>query len=210
MKITIFGASGRIGGHLVSWAASAGHDVHALARHPGSLPRRDGLTVTGGDVLDPADVAEVISGADAVLSALGPRGLDGFRKTELLAPAAANIVAGMNKTGAHRLICVSAAGAFISADPDVAWLVRAILPRVFARAFADVRRMEQVVRDSDLDWTLVRPVRLVNSGPRGNYRVQADLPPKGARTVARADVADFIGAALTDGGYLRQSPALAY
>ena len=210
MKLVIFGATGRIGGHLVNWAVDAGHDVHALARHPEALRPRDGLTVTAGDVLDPATVAGVISGADAVLSALGPRGLDGFRKVELLAPAASNIIDGMHKTGAHRLISVSAAGAFVTEDPDMSWLVKQTLPRIFARTYADVRRMEQVVRASDLDWTLVRPSRLVNQPGKGEYRVRADYAPPGGGKIARADVAHFIAAALTANSYIHQSPALAY
>jgi putative NADH-flavin reductase len=161
-------------------------------------------------VLDRATVAAIISGADAVLSALGPRGLDGFRKIELLAPAASNIIAGMHKAGAHRLISVSAAGAFVTEDPDMSWLVKQILPRIFASTYADVHRMEQVVRASDLDWTLVRPTRLVNEPGKGEYRVRADYAPPGGGKIARADVAHFIAAALTANTCIRQSPALAY
>ena len=138
MKLTIFGATGRIGGHLLNWAVDAGHDVHVLARSPQALRPRDGLTVTGGDVLDPAAVAVVISGADAVLSAVGPKIRDNFHYTELLAPAAANIIDGMHKTGAHRLIAVSAAAAFIPEDPDKSWIAKQTQPRIFARTFADV------------------------------------------------------------------------
>ncbi len=47
MKLAIFGATGRIGGHLTSWAVDAGHDVHALARNPGALRQRDGLASPG-------------------------------------------------------------------------------------------------------------------------------------------------------------------
>jgi putative NADH-flavin reductase len=210
MKIVVFGATGRIGGHLVNWAIDAGHEVSALVRNAGAVRPRAGLTVSQGDVLDAGTVAAVVSGADAVLSALGPRGLDGFRKTELLAPAAANIVAGMDKTGAHRLLCVSAAGAFIAGDPGTPWLVRQILPRVLARTFADVQRMEQLVTGSDLDWTLVRATRLIDDPARGQYRVRAGYPPEGGGKIARADVAGFMGAALTEGSYIRQTPALAY
>lgn len=210
MRIAIFGATGGIGGHLLGWAIDAGHDVHALARQPEALRPRNGLAVTQGDVLDPVPVAAVISGADAVLSALGPRGREGFGKTELLGPAAANIIDGMHKTGAHRLIAVSAAGAYITEDRQAPWLVKLILPRIFARPFADVRRMEQVVRASDVDWTLVRPARLLNKPAKGEYRTRMDYPPNGARSIARADVAQFIAAALTSGSYLRESPALAY
>jgi uncharacterized protein YbjT (DUF2867 family) len=210
MKLVIFGATGRIGGHLLNWAVDAGHDVRVLARHPDALRPRAGLTVSQGDVLDAGAVAAVVSGADAVLSALGPRGLEGFGKAELLGPAASNIVAGMDKTGAHRLICVSAAGAYVAADRDMPWLARQLLPRVLARPFADVRRMEQVVRDSDLDWTLVRATRLINDPAKGDYRVRESYPPKGGGKIARADVANFMGAALTEGGYIHQAPALAY
>jgi len=210
MKLTLFDATGRIGGYLLSWAVDAGHDVHVLARSPQALQPRNGLTVTGGDVLDPAAVAAVISGADAVLSAVGPKIRDNLSKAELLGPAAANIIDGMHKTGVRRLIAVSAAAAFIPEDPDKSWIVKQTQPRIFARAFADVRRLERVVKDSDLDWTLVRPTRLVNDPGKGEYRVRADFPPPGGGKIARADVAHFIGAALTSASYIRECPALAY
>jgi putative NADH-flavin reductase len=210
MKLAIFGATGGIGGHLLNWAVDAGHDVRALARDPAGLRPRAGLTLTQGDVLDPVPVADVISGADAVLSALGPRGLDGFRKAELLAPAAANIIAGMYKTGAHRLLMVSAAGAFVTEDPDMPWFVKQTLPRILARPFADVRHMERIVRDSELDWTLVRPARLLNDPGRGEYRVRPDYPPQGGAKIARADVALFIHTALTTTTYIHESPAITY
>jgi len=207
MQIAILGGTGGIGGHLLGWALEAGHSVHALARHPEALPHRPGLTVTGGDALDADAVAEVTARADAVLSALGPRGA---RSPGLLAGAAANIIAAMHKTGARRLVCVSAAGAYITSDPQAGWLIKAILPRVLARQFADVQQMENVIRTSDLDWTLVRATRLVNRPGTGRYRVRPDYPPPGGRTIARADVAHFMAAALTENNWPRAAPALAY
>jgi uncharacterized protein YbjT (DUF2867 family) len=208
MQIAILGATGGIGGHLLAWALESGHSVHALGRHPGALPPRPGLTVTGGDALDAAAVAEVIAGAGAVLSALGPRGARA--PSGLLGGSAPNIVGAMRKTGAQRLICVSAAGAYITGDPNMGWLFRAILPRVFAKPFADTRQMENVIRESGLDWTLVRATRLVNRPGTGQYRVSPDYPPPGGRTIARADVAHFIAAALTENAWLHAAPALAY
>jgi putative NADH-flavin reductase len=166
-----------------------------------------GLTVVRGDALDETAVAEAIGGADAVISALGPRGA---KRPGLLAGAASNIVGAMRQTGARRLICVSAAGAFITGDPNMSWLVKQVLPRVFAKPFADVRRMEDVVRESGLDWTLVRATRLVNSPGTGQYRVSPDYPPPGGGKISRADVAHFIAAALTGNGWQRSAPALAY
>jgi putative NADH-flavin reductase len=207
MRLTILGATGRIGGHLLTWALDNGHDVRVLARDPGGLPARAGLTVTRGDALDSAAVAEVIDGADAVLSALGPRGA---KSPSLLTEAAANITGAMRKAGAGRLICVSAAGAFITADPDTNQLVKVILPRIFAKQFADTRGMEDVIRQTDLDWTLVRATRLVNSPLAGQYRVSPDYPPRGGGKISRADVSHFMALTLTEDAWIRSSPALAY
>ncbi len=207
MQIAILGATGGIGGHVLDWALQAGHPVHALARDPQALSPAAGLTVTRGDALDETAVAEVIDGADAVVSALGPRGA---KAPGLLAGAAGNAVAAMQKTGARRLVCVSAAGAYITGDPNMNWLIKTILPRVLARQFADVRAMEDVIRASDLDWTLVRATRLINRPGTGRYRVSPDYSPAGGSKIARADVAHFIAAVLTEDGWPRAAPALAY
>ena len=74
------------------------------------------------------------------------------------------------------------------------WLLKAILLRVLAKQFADTRRMENVIRESGLDWTLVRATRLVNRPGTGRYRVSPDFPPLHGRTIARADVAHFMAA----------------
>ena len=207
MRIAVLGATGGIGGHVLDWALDAGHTVHALARRPGALPPAAGLAVTAGDALDPLAVADVIAEADAVVSALGPRGA---RSPDLLAGAAANIVAGMEKSGARRLVCVSAAGAFIAGDPHMNRLVKIILPRVLSRQFADTRRMEDVVRQSGLDWTMVRATRLTDGPATGRYRVAPDYPPRGGWKISRADVARFIAGVVTEGGWVRSAPALAY
>jgi len=207
MRLALLGASGRIGDHVLNWALSAGHEVTALARDPQSLPTVAGLTVVAGQATDAAAVADVAAGADAVVSALGPRG---EKTPALLAAAAEATVAAMGKAGIKRLICVSAAGAFVEDDPDMSALVKFILPRVFAKLYADVREMERVVSASDLDWTLVRPTRLVNRPQTGRYRVRPDFAPTGGLSIARSDVAHFIGRALTDGTWIRARPALAY
>ena len=207
MRLALLGATGGIGGHVLSWAADARYPVNVLARDPAAVPGRPGVTVTQGDATDPDAVYEAVAGADAVLSALGPRGA---KSPDLLAAAARHLVQAMGKTGARRLIAVSAAGAFIQDDAQAGSLVKLILPRVFARPFADVRAMEQVIRASDLDWTLVRPTRLVNAPGRGSWRVRDQYPPPGLSKIARADVARFIIGALTGSTGHHQSPAICW
>jgi putative NADH-flavin reductase len=206
-RLAILGATGGIGGHLLSWAVDAGYPVHVLARRPEAVPGRPGVTITQGDATDPEAVADVVASADAVLSALGPRGA---KTPDLLASAASVVTQVMVKHGVQRLICVSAAGAFITEDPQANPVVKTILPRIFARSFADVREMERVVRASTLDWTLVRPTRLVDGPGRGEYRIRDRYPAPGLTKIARADVAQFMTGALTDAGYLRQAPAICW
>jgi putative NADH-flavin reductase len=207
MRLGLLGGSGRIGSHVLNWAVDAGHEVRALARDPRSLPTVPSVTVLVGEATDVAAVAEVAAGADAVVSALGPRGA---KTPSLLGTAADVMVAAMDKAGVGRLVCVSAAGAFIDGDPDMGALIKLVLPRLLAKQFADVRDMESIVTASDLDWTLVRPARLVNAPQTGRYRVRPDFAPVGGRTIARSDVAHFIAAALTDDTWVRARPALAY
>jgi putative NADH-flavin reductase len=207
MRLALLGGTGRIGGLLLTQALESGHDVAALVRNPDSLTAAAGLTAIRGDATDLSAVTAAVDGADAVLSALGPRGA---KTPELLGHAGRHLVTAMDKAGVRRLICVSAAGAFIDSDPDMNVLVKLILPRILAAQFADVQAMEQAIRASDLDWTLVRPTRLVNGQLTGHYRVAPDYAPAGGRKIARADVAHFIGTALDQCTWLRSAPALAY
>jgi putative NADH-flavin reductase len=207
MRVALLGGTGRIGGLLLAQALESGHEVTVLARNTDALTPAGGLTTISGDATDAQAVAATVDGADAVLSALGPRGA---KAPSLLESAARNTVLAMSKTGARRLICVSAAGAFIEGDPNMSAVVKFILPKVFATQFADVRAMEQVIRASDLDWTLVRPTRLVNSGVTQKYRTAPDYAPPGGRKISRADVAQFIGTVLEQDAWLKAAPALAY
>jgi putative NADH-flavin reductase len=207
MRLAVLGATGRIGSLLLARALEAGHEVSALARTPDALTAHPGLTVVRGDATDPAAVVTTIIGADAVLSALGPRGA---RTPALLQTSAVNTVTAMAADGPRRLIAVSAAGAFIQADPDMNALIKLILPRVLAQQFADVRAMEAVVRESNLDWTLVRATQLTSGPLTGRYRVRPDYSPAGGRKISRADVAHFLCAVLDEDSWLKSAPALAY
>jgi putative NADH-flavin reductase len=207
MRLALLGGTGRIGQYILSAALQSGHEVSALARRPDALAAASGLTVLRGDASDGTAVARLIEGTDAVLSALGPRGA---KTPALLATAARNIVDGMSRAGVSRLICVSAAGAFIQGDPDSGLLVKLILPRVLAGPFADVREMEGIVAASDLDWTMVRATRLASSPGTGHYRVRPDYPPAGGGKIARADVAHFMAACLAERSWVHGRPALAY
>jgi putative NADH-flavin reductase len=196
MKLTVFGASGGTGSQVVSQALGAGHHVMAVVRDPARLPvRHQNLTVLTADVMRPADIAEAVAGRDAIVSALGHSQRKGERKgasPTLLADSARSITAAMRNTGSRRLVIVSASGPFPDEGdgPVVRYVAKPVLVRtVFAVPWRDMAAMEEVVGDSGVDWTALRPPRLTDKPLTGRYRTREGMNLRGGLQVSRADVA---------------------
>lgn len=207
MNITIFGATGKTGTHLVEQALAAGHQVVALARTPSKLASASAqLTVLQGDIGNATQVAQAIHGADAVLSVLGPTSnAPDFQ----ISRGTANILAAMQTQGVRRLIVSTGAGV---RDPHDApkffdTAIVALLQVVSKNVYADMQRTAELVRASDLDWTIVRVPMLTNSAKTGTVRVGYVGKGIGAR-LTRADLAAFMLKQLQDNTYLRQAPAI--
>lgn len=211
MNILVFGASGGTGRQIVAHAVEAGHTVTAFVRDPATIANSGQVRVAQGDVRDAAAVAAAIAGEDAILSALGSRSL---AKNDLLDRASENILAGMHAHGVRRLIVLGAAGALH--DPgkySSLWSrigLRLLKATLLRNTMRDSAAQERRVEASDVDYTIVLPPELVDGASRGSYRVQLDGLPPGGRKIARADVAAFMVAQLTETRYLRKSPYLAY
>jgi putative NADH-flavin reductase len=209
MKILIFGSTGGTGRELVTQALDAGYEVTAFARNPARLDdiAQENLHKVRGDVLDSAAVESAVGGHDAVLCAIGA----GAGRTTLREAGTRAIVRAMEKAGVRRLICQSSMGIGDSRT-NLGFLTKYVIVPVFLRhAFADHERQEAVVRESDLDWTIVRPPHL-KDGPRtGRYRhgfSPTDAAIEGK--ISRADVADFMLSQLTDDAYIRKAPGVSY
>ncbi|WP_336852393.1 SDR family oxidoreductase [Sinomonas albida] len=197
MKLTVFGATGGTGREVVRQASAAGHEVTAVVRDPARLAAVPGVAVVRADVMDPAGIASALAGADAVVSALGNREIR--RPTTVCSAGASSIIAAMKGAGVRRLAVVSASG-MVTDDADdllTRYVAKPILQRILAHNFADLKRMEQIVQESGLDWTIVRPSRLVD-GARGEYRVQVGRNLRGGRATRRSDLADYILRSLDD------------
>jgi putative NADH-flavin reductase len=209
MKLVIFGSTGATGRHLVDQALDTGHGVTAVARQPDRLDdlAHADLSVLRGDVLVPEDVERAVEGQDAVLCAIGA----GADPTTVREDGTRNIVEAMEKAGVSRLICLSSLGVGDS-RANLPFFTRTVIVGIFLRhAFADHERQEAVVRQSSLDWTIVRPPHL-NDGPRtGDYRHGFAPSDRGIEgKISRADVAGFMLRQLTDDTYLRRSPGVSY
>ncbi len=210
MRITLFGATGATGRQVIAQARDAGHRVTAVVRDPAALQPDGGwLTVVRADVTDPESIAAPIEGADAVVSALGPR--PGAPAT-ICGDGARTIVEAMEKTGVRRLVAVSASGPYVDAGdgPVTRYVAKPILQRLLRAGFADLKRMEEIIRTSGLDWTIMRPPRLTNKPLTDRYRTAVDLNVRGGMMISRADLAAAILQALGDPATVRHSIGVGY
>jgi uncharacterized protein YbjT (DUF2867 family) len=200
MNIVIFGANGQTGRLLTDRVLAAGHSAVAVTRHPDGFPLTDPhLTVAGGDVRDAASTVDVVGGADAVLSTLGVP--FSMRSIDTYSVGVRNIVAAMQETGVRRLVVVSSTGAYHYPNridtPFSLRIIEPVITRTIGKStYDDQRGMENIVRDSGLDWTIVRPSGLFDLPEPTNY-VAGEVEPVGGYT-ARIDLADYMVRLATD------------
>ena len=198
VKLTIFGATGRIGLELVQQSLARGHEVTAVVRDPAPLAAQSGqLEVIVANPLDSAAIVPAIKDRDVVLSALGPR--PGGPST-ICSQAATAICEAMHETGVRRLLVVSASGPYVDSgdDPLTRYVVKPILRRALREGFADLKTAEQVVRRSGLDWTIMRPSRLTDKPATGRVRRSLDRNLSLGMFTSRADVAAEMMRAMGD------------
>lgn len=218
MKLVVFGASGRIGTELVRQAVAAGHAVTAVVREGSGLQvplpelrlvaARSGVAggraeVVTADVMDPRSIAPILSGHDAVLSALGPRPKG---PSDVLTASARSTLQAMSESGVRRYVVVSVAGIHTGGDdPVTKYVVKPILQRILRESFADARRMEELVAGSDLDWTIVCPPRLTNGAAKTTIRSNTEGTVRGGFSMTRADVATYMLQAIDDTAVIRRT-----
>jgi uncharacterized protein YbjT (DUF2867 family) len=203
MNVVIFGATGSTGRLVVESALSAGHVVTAFVRDPKRihLTHRN-LRIVKGDAMDPDSVASAVRGADAVICTLGviPQAKEDLGRRQLGVPVCSvgtkNILAAMPR-GRGRLIVessVSVGESYRTGSFGAGFIVKLALKEVMA----DKEKQESAVRESDCDWTIVRPATLTNKPARGNLKSGTDLRWNITSTATRADVAEYMVTILND------------
>lgn len=221
MRLVIFGSTGGTGRRLVERAIAEGHEVTAFARNPSRMSARHGrLRVVVGDASDAGKVHEAVAGNEAVISVLGSRQpsnpLHPRRPGDPHGPVSAgsaNIIAAMKEHGLRRFVCQTAWGVGESKqDPDFAgaFFMKVIVPPLLRDEYAEKEAQEKLLRESDLDWVIVRPMILTNGPWTNDYRVGLDLKPGRRPYISRADVADFLMRQLTDDTFVHKTPSIGY
>jgi putative NADH-flavin reductase len=191
MNITIIGASAGLGLETVKRGLDRNHSITTLSRTGIEIEENRSLNVIIGDATNKADLLNSIQGADALIVTLGTG--KNMKATTLFSDFAKLIVEihSENKI-AVPIIFVTGFGAGESRN-YVSWLVRMFLKYMLKDVYADKTKMEEIITHSDLNWTVVRPGRLLDKPLTEKYRTEDKLF-KGINIggINRADVADFL------------------
>ena len=208
MCVLIIGASKGIGLETTSQALGAGHDVRALARSaPAIAISNPSLEKMRGDALKTEDVETALVGVDVVIQTLSVGLGDLFRPVHLFSDATRALIAAMRSQVVKRLICVTGFGAGDS-RASISCLQRLPFQIVFGRAYDDKSLQEQLIKESELDWTIARPGVLTNGPRTGRYRILSKASQWRNGIISRADVAEFLVQQIGDQTYVRKTPVL--
>jgi uncharacterized protein YbjT (DUF2867 family) len=191
MKIVVFGANGPTGRQVVEQAVAAGHLATAVTRRPASFPVSGAdVRVVEADVHDPAAVERAVAGQDAVISVLGvPYGRE---RVTVYSTGITHITRAMTRHDVRRLVGVTSTVLFGTPAPGENFLFSKVLEPSLMRfmgrtVYEDMRRMEEVVRESGLEWTVLRPGGLFDAAGVSAYEVGTSRLP--GRYTARPDLA---------------------
>jgi putative NADH-flavin reductase len=190
MKLLVLGATGGTGRQVVSQALAAGHDVTALARDRSRLTATDPrLRVLEGSIDGSQSLDEPMRHQDAVVCAIG-RGKT-FKADRLMQRSVPAILSAMTQQHVRRFLLVSALGVGDSYEDSP------IAARIFFRTllrgiYADKLIADNMVRASDVDWTIVQPSVLTDGPLTRTYRAGEHLALTGMPSISRADVAHYL------------------
>jgi putative NADH-flavin reductase len=208
MRVLIIGASKGIGLETTRQALDAGHGVRALARSATAIAiSNPSLEKMRGNALKTEDVEAALVGMDVVIQTLGVGLGELFRPVHLFSDATRVLIAAMKRQDIKRLICVTGFGAGDS-RASISCLQRLPFQIVFGRAYDDKSLQEQLIKESELDWTIARP-GVLTSGPRtGQYQILSEASQWRNGIISRADVAEFLVRQIGDQTYIRKAPVL--
>jgi putative NADH-flavin reductase len=198
MKLLIIGATGKTGIEIVNQSLAQDHEVTAFVRDPSKTTlENDRLHLVTGDVFDFATLVQAVQGQDAIICSLGTNSLG---KTTVRSEGTNNIIKAMNENHVKRLLVVSAMGigeswARLSSTNKI------FFNTVLRNARKDHEKQEAFVKESGLDWTIVRPSGLTDTPLTKNYDIGEDISATSSQ-IARADVAHFILKVLDDDAFV--------
>jgi putative NADH-flavin reductase len=185
VKIAVVGSTGRTGRLVLDEGLRRGYAMTAFTRRPANLAGVRGLSkVVSGDARNPEDVRRAVHGQDAIVSIVSTEGVG---PTTVMSDVMRAEVAAMREEGVRRLVAVSVS----AIEGRRPWILINLVRWMLRKPYSDFGRMERLVRESGLDWTIVRPPRLTNGRATGRVRAVAGVKelPHGPYSITRADLA---------------------
>ncbi|HEX6005417.1 MAG TPA: NAD(P)-dependent oxidoreductase [Burkholderiales bacterium] len=191
MRIALIGATGFVGSALLKEALDRGHEVTAIVRHPDKLVPRERFVAIGVDVNDTNRLAASIRGLDALISAFNP----GWKNPNLYddqVRGTASIIAAVKNAGVPRVLWVGGAGG-LETGSGVRVVDNPAFPDwVRPGSLATIEALEQLRRESQLDWTFLSPAAEMRPGARtGRFRLGGDRLLVDANGQSHISVEDF-------------------
>jgi putative NADH-flavin reductase len=180
MKVSVLGASGRAGSEIVKELAARGHDVTGIARNAEKVAAIDGVEAVAGDASDAPALAKLISGSDAVISALH------------FDVSASTLLAALKAAGVERLL-VTGGAASLEVAPGVRIIDTPDFPEEWkGAAMGGITFLEALRAEAQIDWTFFSPAALIFEGPRtGEFRSGTDQLLTDAQGESRISFADY-------------------
>ncbi len=209
MQVLVTGATGGTGRLIVQELARQGHRPVVLVRSAEKAAQL-GARVVVGDARDEQALVRALEGCDAVISALGPTSISLFREVTLLSTATRALLGAMRKANVRRLVCITGMGAGDSRGHGGLLFDWLIMPVALRKIYQDKDRQEALVRESGLDWVLVRPSVLNDKTEQRDVRALVNLDGFSGGAISRGGVARFVVEQLRGDQWLRQSPLITW
>ena len=209
MNVVLYSATGMIGSRILNELISRGHNVTAIVRDPSRVPASPAVAAIKGDIFDADDIAAKTIGADAVISAYGP----GAGDQNDLVKATRDLIAGLHKADARRLIFVGGAGS-LHVAPGVDLIDSGRLPEQYMAVAIAHRDALKLLSGSDLLWTYFSPAAFIQPGQRtGKFRLGTTsliTDDKGNSTISAEDYAVALVDELETPKHIREQFTIGY
>ncbi|MFS0764622.1 NAD(P)-dependent oxidoreductase [Peribacillus phoenicis] len=206
MNILILGATGRVGGQLVTYSLHDKHQVTVLVRTPEKIGINNAnITIIQGNVLNKTDIVRAMHGIDVVISALNTDG------TTTLSASMPLIIEAMENEGIQRIITIGTAGILQSRrTPNSLRYQSSESKQKSTRAAKEHHKVYDMLKQSTLQWTIVCPTYLPDGESVGTYRVEGDFLPEDGVEISVPDTAEFAFSQIKSSDYLKSRVGIAY
>lgn len=210
MRLLLLGATGRTGIHIIQESGKREHKISAIARDPEKLQAFD-IDITQGTPYDYDTVEKAINGCDAAINTLNVS-----RKTDnpwsalrspkdLISHSAANVLRSMEKTGINRFIALSTIGAGTSWKSSPFILKMIVSVSNFRYAFRDHGRQEELLKNSDMEYTICRAPMLSEKINDTGAIATAENEKPASTVLSRNSAAEFFLDIIENGEYIRET-----